>query len=250
MAQDDESDSEPFTPGPVAKAMMVAESQPPIKKTFGIWYLDSCAFRYLCNDKNLFKNLRLMCINFVTAASQVIQTEQVGTVLLPLKGGRIDLQNVVLATKCDSNLISLGQLQENGISFYDNPISMTLMKDGEIIEQAKKSWNLFVLDLGTSRKAMWVSHTISTCFANNTSSPAYQSLELRGRGWPTYLVSKNRKIRIWHCRLEHASNARVIRASTLVNSIDLQQAKYDLSEVFIDSEESKHDTDEDNNSDK
>lgn len=172
-----------------------------------------------------------------------------GTVSIPLKGGRIDLQNVALATECDSNLISLGQLRERGISFHDNPASMTLMIDGEIIAQARRSQNLFVLDLTTPGKVMRVSHTIDTRFANNTSPPAHRSLALRGQGRPTYLVSKNRKIRIWHRRQGHASNARVIRASTLVDDIDLQKAKYDPSEVFVESEKSEHNTDEDNNSD-
>lgn len=190
-----------------------------------------------------------MCIDFVTAAVQVIQTEQVRTVSIPLKVGRIDLQNIALATKCDSNLIFLGQLREGRIFFYNNPASMTLMKDEEIIAQAKRSRNFFVLDLATPGKVIRVSHTISTCFINNTSPPAHRNLALRERGQLTHLVSKNRKIRIWHCRLGHVSNAKVIRASILVDSIDLQQAKYNLSKVFIDSEKSEHDTDEDNNSD-
>lgn len=124
------------------------------------------------------------------------------------------------------------------------------MKDEEIIAQAKRSQNLFVLDLATPEEVMTVSHTISIRFAKNISPPAHQSLVLRRQSRPTYFVSKNRKIRIWHCQLEHTSNARVIRASTLVLGIDLQQAKYNLSEVFIDSKESEHDTDKDNNSDK
>ena len=84
VARDDKSDSEPFTPGPVAKAMMVTEL-PAMEKTCGTWYLDSCASRHLCNDKKLFKDLRPICIDFVTAAGQVIRTEQVETVSIPLK---------------------------------------------------------------------------------------------------------------------------------------------------------------------
>lgn len=63
------------------------------------------------------------------------------------KGGKMDLQNIVLATKCDSYLISLGQLQKSRISFHDKPASMTFIKDGEIIAQAKRSQNVFILDL-------------------------------------------------------------------------------------------------------
>ena len=161
VTRDDESDSEPFTPGPVAKAMMVTKSLA-IEKTRETWYLDSCASRHLCNDKKLFKDLRPMCIDFVTAAGEIIQTEQVGTVSIPLKTGQIDLQNVALASKCDSNLISLGQLRETGITFHDNLISMALMKDGKVIAHAKRSRNLFILDLATPGKAMKISHEVDT----------------------------------------------------------------------------------------
>ena len=64
---------------------------------------------------------------------------------------------------------------------------------------------------------------------------------VRGRDRPTHLVSKNRKIRIWHRRLGHASNSKVIRASTLVDGINPQQANYNLFEVFLDLDESEHD---------
>ena len=67
-------------------------------------------------------------------------------------------------------------------------------------------------------------------------------MALRGRGRATHLVSKNRRIRIWHRRLGHASNARAIRAAILVDGINFQRAKYNPSEVFVDSEESEHDT--------
>lgn len=67
-------------------------------------------------------------------------------------------------------------------------------------------------------------------------------MALRRRDWAMHLVSKNKKIRIWHRQLGHASNARVIRAATLVNGINFQKAKYDPSEVFIDLKESKYNT--------
>lgn len=189
-----------------------------------------------------------MCINFVTAAGQVIQTKQVETVSIPLKSRRIDLQNIALASKCDFNSISLGQLRETGISFHDNPMSMALINDGEIIAHAKRSRNLFILNLATPGKVMKVSQKVNTHLVDNTSQSTNQTMALRGRDRPTHLIRKNRKIRIWHRRVEHVSNTRVIRASTsLVNGIDLQQAKYNPSEVFIDLDKSEYDTDEDNN---
>ncbi len=51
-----------------------------------------------------------------------------------------------------------------------------------------------------------------------------------GKGRPTHLVSKNKKIRIWNRRLGHASNARVIRASKLVDSIEIKDKEYNPTE--------------------
>ena len=45
------------------------------------------------------------------------------------------------------------------------------------------------------------------------------------------------------------SNSRVIRALVLVNGINIQQANYDPSEVFVDSDKLEHNTDEENKSD-
>lgn len=73
-------------------------------------------------------------------------------------------------------MISLGQLRESGITYRNDPSSMTLMKGEEIIAHAKRSRNLSILDRATPRKVM----------------------ALKGRGRPTHLVNQNKKIRIWH----------------------------------------------------
>lgn len=67
------------------------------------------------------------------------------------------------------------------------------------------------------------------------------AMAIKGRGRPTHLVNHNKRIRIWHRRLAHASNARVIRASNLTDRIDLNDTsskEYNLAKVFIDSDDS------------
>lgn len=44
---------------------------------------------------------------------------------------------------------------------------------------------------------------------------------VKGKGHPNYLLSQNSQIRLWHRRLGHASNAKVIQASMSVNVISL-----------------------------
>ena len=140
---DDDSDPEPFVPGPVGTAFMVRDGLQKVGAN-NTWFLDSCASRHLCNDRRLFSNLRARSIDFVTAAGQVIRTEEIGNVSIPLAdGNNIELKNVALAPGCNSNLISLGQLRETGITYHDNPTAMTLMQQGRIIAHAKRTRNLF-----------------------------------------------------------------------------------------------------------
>ena len=131
-----------------------------------------------------------MCIDFVTAASQIIQTEQVETLFIPLKTGQINLQNVALASKYDSNLISLSHLKETGIIFYHNSTSIALMKDRKIIAHAKRSQNLFIFNLTTSKKAMKISDEV------DTPKQIHRTMKLRKQSQAMYLVSKNRRIKI------------------------------------------------------
>ena len=195
------------------------------------WFLDSCASRHLCNNRRLFTNTRAKSIDFITAAGQVIRTEEIGTMSIPLADGTtIELQNVALAPGCDSNLISLGQLRESGITYHNNPSSMTLMRGGRTIARSKRSYNLFTLDLAMPGQIM---------------SAINRAMAITGRGRPTQLVSKNKRIHLWHQQLAHVSNARVVRASKLVEGIDLSPAKeYDPTEVFVDSEDSDNSEDD------
>lgn len=104
------------------------------------------------------------------------------------------------------------------------------MRGNKTIVRAKKSHNLFTLDSAMPGQIM---------------SAISRAMAITGRGRPTHLVSKNKRIRLWHQRLAHVSNARVVRVSKLVESIDLGPAKeYDPTEVFVDSKDS--DDSEDN----
>ena len=154
---EDDSDPEPFAPGPVGTAFIVKEQQglQRISRSSSSWFLDSCASRHLCNDRRLFTNTRAKSIDFITAAGQVIRTEEIGPVSIPLVDGTtIELHNVALAPECDSNLISLSQLRESGITYHDNPSAMTLMRDDKTIAHAKRSHNLFTLDLAMPGQIM------------------------------------------------------------------------------------------------
>ena len=150
----DDSNPELFTPWPFGTAFMVKE-QLDLQRPNTSWFLDSYASRYLCNDCWLFSNIRAKSIDFVTAAGQVIRKEEISTVSIPLSGGvTIELLNVALTPICDSNLISLDQLREIGITYHDNPTAMTLVRNEKIVAHAKRAQNLFILDFAASNQAI------------------------------------------------------------------------------------------------
>lgn len=133
----------------------------------------------------------------------------------------IELHNVALAPDCNSNLISLGQLRESGIMFHDDPTTMTLTRGGNIIAHAMRSQNLFILNTAMPGLVMSI-----------------KAMAITGRGQPTHLFRKNKRVRLWHRWLAHVSNARVIRAFKLSDIIELGLAKlYDPTEVLVDLEE-------------
>lgn len=102
------------------------------------------------------------------------------------------------------------------------------MRNGKIIAHTKRERNLFTLDLAAPNQAM-----------------SAKVMAIRGRGRPTHLVSPNKRIRLWHRCLAYVSNARVVRASKLVDGIDLGPKKeYDPAEVLIDSDDSEASADE------
>lgn len=75
--QEEDSDPEPFAPGPVGKACMAVESLQNLQKTTSnTWFLDSCASRHLCNNRKLFRSTHAKSLDFVTAAGQVIRTNK------------------------------------------------------------------------------------------------------------------------------------------------------------------------------
>lgn len=228
---DDDSDPEPFRPG---KANMVKEKESSQQPPKGVWYLDSCAFRHRTNNRDLFiEDLCPKCLDFTTAGGQTLRAKSIGTIAIPLAdGSSIRLEGVAYAPECDSNLISLGQLRESKITYVNNPNAMTLMQGGQAIAHARRDRNLFILDLVSSNKVMQAAQP-------QKSIQPSRAMAIQGRGSSTHLVSKNKRVRIWHRRFGHASNARVIRASRLLIGMGNFDVEYDSAEVYSDSEESE-----------
>ena len=73
------------------------------------------------------------------AGDNIIRSSQFGTVTSFLKNGsKLNLTNVAYTPKYDSNLISLGQLWETSILYYDHTKCMVLKQEDKTIGLAIK----------------------------------------------------------------------------------------------------------------
>ena len=118
---------------------------------------------------------------------------------------------MALVSKYNLILIFLGQLKESKITFYNNPTSMIQIKDRKIIIYIRKNWNFFILNLVMPKKIIKI----------NYKNLISYTIVLKKQKHFIYLISKNRKIIIKYYKLRYISNIRVIRASILINDIDL-----------------------------
>lgn len=141
-----------------------------------IWYLDLCASQHFTNNKDLFVvELCPKYLNFTTAEGQILQAKEIGTNAILLSNKfLLKLWDLAYAPNYNSNFISLGQLRDSNIIYVDNSKTMTLMQAGHSIAHTKHNQDLFVLKLAIPNKAMQITR----------------------HGQSTYLVSKNRKIRV------------------------------------------------------
>ena len=109
-------------------------------KTKSKWYLNFCISCHLINNRNIFvKKIQSKTWDFTTARRQIILFKGVEKVQIALIGrSSIQLKKVALIPECKLNLILLGQLQDNKITYHNNSASMLLMQDGKLIAYTKR----------------------------------------------------------------------------------------------------------------
>lgn len=77
---------------------------------------------------------------------------------------------------------------------------MILNQEGTVIGSVQRQKNFFVFDIKNESDRLMIA---------------------KGKGRPTYLLSKDPQVRLWHRRFGHASNVRIVQASKLVDGIKL-----------------------------
>lgn len=84
-------------------------------------YLNSCTSRYIYNDKHFCSDLWPKSYEFMTVGGKIIRSKKVDSVHLPTHSKAImTLNNIAYILIHNSNLISLSQVQESGITYYDH----------------------------------------------------------------------------------------------------------------------------------
>ncbi|KAA6418031.1 MAG: hypothetical protein FRX49_12031 [Trebouxia sp. A1-2] len=131
-----------------------------------------------------------------------------------LKAVCTQIKDVALIPQATTNLISLGQLQQSGISYHDEGTKMTLKKKDRTVASAQRIGNLYILDI-----------------INNTA------MAVRGR--PSFLCAPTKELQLWHRRLAHSGIVRVKHASRITTGMDI--AAQDNNETLRSDDESDND---------
>lgn len=101
-SSNDNSDIKPY---PAGRAFMTRKTDEKNE-----WYLDFCASRPICNNYEIFIDLRPKNYKFITTSRNITRLKQVEIVILLFENSPLTLSNVTYVPECDLNLISLGQL--------------------------------------------------------------------------------------------------------------------------------------------
>lgn len=124
-------------------------------KAIYTWYLDFYASKYICNNKELYSDICTKNYNFITARSKIISSQKVDKIHFFLQTSIIiTLLNIAYTPKCNSNLISLGQLQKLGIWYYNHFDSIISKQEWSTLGMTSNEKHLFVLKIGLIEKAI------------------------------------------------------------------------------------------------
>lgn len=109
LVEEEESESEPLI-------LMVATNTENTRTTQNIWYVDSGCSNHMTYNRGWLTNLDESKKRKVRVAdNNTLKVEGIGSVKIKSKNGlHATLENVLLVPKLKCNLLSVGQLNENG----------------------------------------------------------------------------------------------------------------------------------------
>jgi len=223
---DDDSDDDGYRESAsiVTMAYNLGANTGALKKEGG-WWLDSAASRHISNDRNKFLSIRdevsdQRNVFFTAKKGEYIVSAGIGDCNLTLRNGEnMYLKDVSYVPGLDTDLISLGQLQKDGWSFQSTDQGMLLIRDNRPIVVAMKVGAMY-----------WISAV--------SPRSAKEARMVSGRGRPTHQEPSSPVMKLWHRRMGHPSNRRLIVASKLLDDMDLGE-NADESESMSEDESDK-----------
>ena len=169
----------------------------------GNWIVDSGSTCHMCNDKELFSELRSLGTpqEVMLGDGHVLQATAEGTVTLEtlLPDGstkKCKLESVLLLPKLSYSLLSVSKASEAGkTTRFDSSGCEIVNKDGKVIAFATRVGNLYYMEY--CRKAQWIN------------------------------VAEKSKERLWHRRYGHIGEQKLQRMAKgeLVRQLDYNTAK-------------------------
>ena len=172
-----------------------------------IWLVDSGATKHFCRERTAFKTLSPYVTTIEVANGEILESEGIGVVDLPLiqwngKTTLLRLKNVVYAPQLKANLLSADQLNRENMGISLLPIN------SEIIDLQNKK------RLGTISR-------LNNLYIVNTG-------HMRSGGQHSYLVeAKPKSIRLWHRRLGHLGLKNVQKLENLVRGMKISENQKD-----------------------
>ena len=89
------------------------------------------------NQQHLFLNLKLYNKKFKTVSENIISAVEKEVIKIYIKTETVQIKDVILILQATTNLISLRQLQQSSITYYNEDIKMTLKKKGRTVVSAQ-----------------------------------------------------------------------------------------------------------------
>ncbi|CAN0871895.1 Retrovirus-related Pol polyprotein from transposon TNT 1-94 [Linum grandiflorum] len=199
------------------------------------WLLDSAAFNHMTNSRSHFSTLNPNhCTSLQVANGTRILACGMGIVAT----GDVSLSNTLFVPQLVPNLVSVGQLTEDGceVTFNDEGCVVQDQTTGVVLGTGKKDGRVFVLEDYNRLKEAPQQNVLEENFLNfqmNKDVSAQTSLDncVDHTGLFSYSVQsldsldfngKSSVWDLWHCRLGHLHNARLLtmfRRNMLPDSI-------------------------------
>jgi len=167
------------------------------------WYIDSEVSTYIINCQDLFTIISFYHKNFEAVNEKMITATECNDVIIYTKIRNLLLKDVVLISKCTSNLISLRQLWCSDIIYQDENSRMTLTRDEHTIVSAQQVENLFIFNIVRKNIIMIVQNALE------------QAEQLK------YLCSLIKKLQLWHHWLVYMSVVWIKHTNQIITELDL-----------------------------